>query len=104
MKKECHIVHSTSRDTTNHSIIEYAILNCFETIEQAKASLQYEYDLYMKEHADLDDPDDRPVWLDEDHTELKVPSTAYYDVETILYIDSTVDYNDKNEPLMKYCG
>jgi hypothetical protein len=90
------------RDSTSNVLVDYDVLGCFATIEQAKASLQYEYDLYLKEHADIDDPDDLPVWTNDDHTELKIPSTEYYNLETILYIDSTVNYQDSDEPLIQY--
>lgn len=102
MKHECHIVHSMIRDSVTNVLVDYDILGCFATIEQARASLQYEYDLYMKEHADLADPEDRPEWTNEEHTEMKIPSTAYYNMENVLWIDSSVVYQDKDEPLIKY--
>lgn len=102
MKRECHIVFMLTRNVYTEAITEVTMLNCFETIPQAKAALQYEYDIDMNENCDPADETNHPVWLNDDHTELKVAPGADPNYETIIYIDSSVNFHDKDEPCFKY--
>lgn len=103
MTHDVHIVFTLTRNIYTKTITEITMLNCFETLQQAKASLQYEYDIEINENCDPLDETDRPIWLNEDHTELKLAPGYDPSYETIVYIDSSVKFFDKNEPCFKYC-
>lgn len=102
MIHECHIVFTLTRNIYTKAITEVTMLNCFETLPQAKASLQYEHDICLHEICDPMDETDRPVWLNNDHTELKLTPGADPSYETIVYIDSSVHFHDATEPLFEY--
>lgn len=102
MRKEVHIVHMLTRNIYTKAITEVTMLNCYATMEQAKAALQYEYDIDIHENCNPMDETDRPVWMNDDHTELRIAPGADPSYETIIYIDSSVEYHDENEPPIKY--
>lgn len=49
MKKPCYVVYSIDY-TKSHEFYGFAILNCFETEEQALANLKYEKDVEENEN------------------------------------------------------
>lgn len=102
MKCPVYIVFTLTRNIYTKAITEVTMLNCFATLPQAKASLQYEYDIAIAENCNPLDETDRPVWLNDDHTELKLAPGYDPSYETIVYIDSSVHFHDVNEPCFDY--
>ena len=101
MRHDVHIVFMLTRNIYTKAITEVTMLKCFATMPQAKAALQYEYDIDMENCNPMDETD-RPVWLNDDHTELKAKPGIDPSYETVIYIDSGTKFHDKNEPCIKY--
>ncbi len=101
-RHDAHVLLMLTKSISLKAIIEVAVLNTYATLEQAKAGLQYEYDIDMAENANPDDPTTHPVWLNDDHTELRCSPGCNTDHETIVTIDSGAYYHDKDEPCIKY--
>lgn len=94
MRHPCFIVVAITRDKATKKMRRFDIYNCFETEEQARASLQYEADICEKEN------DEKATWLTSD--ELLLPDGWDPTEETIVFIDGSVDFFDKQEPLFRY--
>lgn len=90
MTKDCYIVFSETRNKYSDQIMGFAFFNCFETIEQAKAALEYE----AKSH------EGKAVWIDEECLEL--PQGGNPDVYTRIYLSSSVPFYDRDEKLFDY--
>lgn len=94
MRRDCYIVYSVTRNKYTKEIVEFAFFNAFETEEQAKASLQYEVDLYAAE-------DTKEVtWIDD--CTILYPTGWNENEETIATYENSLSFHDKDEPLIKY--
>lgn len=102
MKAECHVVILVSRNVYTKAISDVTVLGAYGTFKQAKAALQYEYDIDMAENADPLDPETHPAWLNEEHTELLCSPGWDPAYERRVYIDSEADYSDADEPPIEY--
>lgn len=102
MVHSCYVVLSITRNVYTNAISEVTILNSFETMQQAKASLQYEYDVCLHENSDPLDDETKPVWLNEDHTELRLSPGCDPSFETVVSIDFGANFHDKDEPNIRY--
>lgn len=102
MKHECHVVILVSRNVYTKAISDVTVLGAYGTFKQAKAALQYEYDIDMAENADPLRSETHPQWLNEEHTELLCSPGWDPAYEQRVYIDSEADYHDADEPPIAY--
>lgn len=102
MTRPCFTVLAITQNIWTKAITKIHILNSFETLTQAKAALQYEYDVCLHENCDPLNENDRPKWLDDDHTMLRLTPGNDPNLETTIQIDSDGEFHDANEPFLKY--
>lgn len=93
MKKDCYIVYTITREVLTRKIVEIQFLNCFETEEQAIASLKYEEAVCREEL------EEEPEWIDE-YT-LLLPSGLDESLETLVTYGISA-YHDINEEQIDY--
>lgn len=94
MKHDNYIVYSVTTNTRTGALVSVDFLNSFETPEQAKASLQYEADICRYEN------NEACTWLSDDT--LKLPQGWNPEEETVLYIDQSTKFHDRNERPFHY--
>lgn len=94
MKRSCYIVYAITIDKFTKGIKAFHFYNCFETEEQAKASLQYEVDVTREAC------DEECEWLNE-HT-IRYPEGCNPYEETIVTYEHSVPFHDRDEKPIKY--
>lgn len=94
MKRGCYAVYAITKHVQTGKLDEFVLYNCFETYEQAIASLQYEADLSRIENGE------EVEWIDE--ITIKLPEGCDPNYETYVYIDGSAVYHDSEEPLLSY--
>lgn len=94
LKRSCYVVYSVTKNLRSGEIVDFTFFNCFETVDQAKASLQYEADI------DKYEGDGAFIWLDE-YT-LRLSPGYDPDLETTVHIDNSVPFHDREEVPIRY--
>lgn len=96
MVKNCNTLLALTVDSSKlNQFVDFQVYNSFETIEQAKAAMQYEADLYEQEYGE------KCEWLDDGYA-LRIPLGYNPNLVTTLYIDAGTQFHDSDEQVFVY--
>lgn len=94
MQRHCYVVYAVTKHILTGKLDEFVLYNCFETYEQAVASLRYEADVCRIENGE------EVEWIDD--ATIKLPTGCDPNYETFVYVDGSVVYHDNDEPRLAY--